>query len=157
MSSTPPTTRYKLSKLHSRVEKLMTTTPWRISRFVWLLLIFIGSSGLLSFGNTEKFFFFSERIHHAARKFAHIAEYAILTYLCFRSLWTKNRFTSCVFWSVLISILYAILDEYHQSFVPSRTGVWTDVVWDGIGVAIIILLLWYAKHRENGKIRQWIL
>lgn len=135
----------------------MTTMHWRIALFVWLLLIFIGSSSLLSFENTEKIFFFSERIHHAARKFAHIAEYAILTYLCFRSLWTKNRFVPCVLWSVLISILYAILDECHQYFAPSRTGVWTDVVWDGTGVAIIILLLWYAKYRENGKIRQWIL
>lgn len=157
MSLTPQTTPYKPSKLHNRVEKPMTTTHWRIALFFWLLLIFIGSSGLLSFENTERLFFFSERIHHAVRKFAHIAEYAILTYLCFRSLWTKNRFAPCVLWSVLISILYAILDEYHQSFVPSRTGVWTDVVWDGTGVAIIILLLWYAKYRENGKIRQWIL
>ncbi len=141
---------------------------WRVALVVWMLLIFLASSSLLSFENTKKVLFFCpesdastlihqlcEFVHVAIRKFAHIAEYAILTYLWFRSLWTKpNRFISCVRWSVLLSILYAVLDELHQHFVPNRDGQLADIVWDSIGSIALGLILWYVKQREKG---QWIL
>ena len=94
-------------------------------------------------------------INYVTRKFAHIAEYAILTYLWFRSLWTRpGRFIPCVRWSMSLSILYAMSDEWHQTFVPSREGTLIDVVWDAAGVAMMGFALWYAKRMGKG---QWIL
>ena len=122
----------------------MTTTHWRVALIVWMGAIFIFSTSLLSAENTAKHF---GDLNYLARKFAHIAEYAILVYLWFRSLWTKlGRFISCVRWSMLLSILYAMLDEWHQTFVPSRDGIWLDVVWDSIGIIAMGLILWSAKR-----------
>ena len=41
------------------------------------------------------------------------------------------------------AVLFGIADEWHQSFVPGRTSSWTDVVTDGFGAAITILVLRY--------------
>jgi VanZ family protein len=42
----------------------------------------------------------------------------------------------------------ASLDEWHQSFIPSRTGRWQDVVLDtSAGIATQILILLWGIHR----------
>jgi len=43
-----------------------------------------------------------------------------------------------------MTVLVASLDEWHQSFIPSRTGTWHDVVLDGaaaVGAQILLYLL----------------
>ncbi len=127
-----------------------------------MVAIFVFSSSLLSAENTATYIFFGDmptnavkKINYVIRKFAHIAEYAILVYLWFRSLWTKSgRFIPCVRWSMLLSILYAMSDEWHQTFVPGREGTVIDVVLDATGVAMMGLVLWSAKRMGKG---QWIL
>jgi VanZ family protein len=47
--------------------------------------------------------------------------------------------------AVVGTALVAGLDEWHQSFIPSRTGRWQDVVLDtcaGIAAQILLLLWW---------------
>ena len=137
----------------------VTIIHWRVALFAWMGAIFVFSSSLLSSENTAVYLpgdpTFVHAINFVIRKFAHIAEYAILVYLWFRSLWTKpGRFIPCVRWSMLLSILYAMADEWHQTFVPSREGNWGDVVWDAAGVAMMGLVLWCAKRMGKG---QWIL
>ena len=149
----------------------MTTKYWRVALLVWMAFIFFLSGNSLSWQKTEKLivalrpstqsstwtpqsskFIF---VHTAIRKFAHIVEYAILAYLWFRSLWTKpGRFVSCMRWSVLLSLLYALLDECHQYFLFSRDGQWADVFWDSAGIAMMSLVLWYVNRTGKGK---WIL
>ena len=121
-----------------------------------MVAIFVFSSSLLSAENTAAYLSGDPTVvaiaNFVLRKFAHIAVYAILTYLWFRSLWTKpGRFVPCVRWSMLLSILYAMSDEWHQTFVPSREGIWIDVVWDATGVAMMSLVLWYAKRTGKGQ------
>ena len=124
----------------------MTTQYWRIALIAWMILIFIASSSLLSSDNTEEFLVY-DVLNYIIRKFAHITEYAILVFLWFRSLWTKpKRFIQCLLWSVVLSILYAASDEWHQSFVPNRLGIWTDVVWDTIG-AILAGIGFYCTQK----------
>ena len=52
-------------------------------------------------------------------------------------------------WRILITIglwmLYAILDEFHQSFSPGRTPKITDVYIDTLGIIIGILLVIFAR------------
>lgn len=151
---------------------------WRVALLVWMAFIFFMSGNRLSWQTTEKLivavisstestksrdrsrdwppqskkFVFA---HIAIRKFAHIIEYAILTYLWFRSLWTEpGRFVLCIRWSVLLSILYAMLDECYQYFLFFRDGKLVDVLWDSAGIAMMSLVLWYVKRTGKGK---WIL
>ena len=43
--------------------------------------------------------------------------------------------------SAIIGVLYAISDEYHQTFVPLRDGRVRDVVIDSIGIFLMYLFL----------------
>jgi VanZ family protein len=88
-----------------------------------------------------------ETLHHLLRKCCHLAEYAILGLLIFRAL--SHSRTNLPPWSwprvggtLLIVFLYAATDEYHQSFVPMRTPLFSDVCIDTGGAAIGLLLAW---------------
>ena len=152
----------------------MKTKYWRVALSVWTIFIFFASGNRLSWQTTEKVlavtlpatesakssdwppqsqkFVF---VHTAIRKFAHIVEYAILTYLWFRSLWTRpGRFAFCMRWSVLLSVLYAMMDECHQYFLFFRDGQLVDVLWDSAGIAMMNLVLWYVKRTGKGR---WVL
>jgi hypothetical protein len=41
--------------------------------------------------------------------------------------------------------LFAISDEYHQTFVPGRGGTWTDVAIDCVGIGLAVLLAWIRE------------
>lgn len=76
----------------------------------------------------------------------HVIEYSILFFLLFRAtrqtVKNKRRVLVYVF---LISFLYAISDEVHQSFVPTREGKIRDVFIDTIGIVIMYM---YIKRRD---------
>jgi VanZ family protein len=91
-----------------------------------------------------------EKIHFLLRKCCHLTEYAILGLLVFRALsYSKTNLPP---WSwprvggaLLIVFLYAATDEYHQSFVPGRTALFSDVCID-TGGAAIALFAWWIFH-----------
>ncbi|MDD5655656.1 MAG: VanZ family protein [Elusimicrobia bacterium] len=71
------------------------------------------------------------------RKAAHMAEYAVLFLLLRRAL--RGTCAETAFWSWaagLLTVLYAMSDEYHQTFVPGRSGRWSDVAVDAAGAAL---------------------
>lgn len=81
-------------------------------------------------------------LHALARKGAHVAEYAILAALWLRAFvrgraWPPARAA----WAALaISLAWAVLDEWHQSTLPERTGSAVDVLVDGAGAAGVLVL-----------------
>ena len=46
-------------------------------------------------------------------------------------------------------LLYAISDEYHQSFIPGRSAQWQDVLIDttGVFVGVIIILICISIYK----------
>ncbi|MFD0698665.1 VanZ family protein [Paenibacillus sp. GCM10027628] len=86
------------------------------------------------------------------RKAGHVSEYAILALLWSLALLAKRlNVIMALLTSSLISVLYAITDEWHQTFVPGRTGHAIDVGVDTIGVAFAILFVLICLG-----IRKWI-
>lgn len=91
------------------------------------------------------------------RKCAHMTEYAILYFLLYRALRGSIPSVSArrlSFLSLLITIFYAVSDEYHQSFVPTRGPSAIDVGIDSSGALVALLIHWYirvrkAAHHEN--------
>jgi VanZ family protein len=83
-----------------------------------------------------------QMIHFAVRKAAHLLEYAILGVLLFRAIrgdrtgWTWRWALS----AVVIATLYAVTDEWHQSFVPTRTPSGWDVLIDTSGATLAQVL-----------------
>jgi VanZ family protein len=69
------------------------------------------------------------------RKFAHIAEYVILTALL---LWALRghlaRNSHALIIAAVVAVLYAFSDEWHQMFVPGREGSLRDVGIDALGI-----------------------
>ncbi len=66
----------------------------------------------------------------------HSAEFAILCVLCVAVLNRVARLASrrVLGISVAFCVVFALADEYHQTFVPGRGGTWTDVGIDCIGI-----------------------
>lgn len=96
---------------------------------------------------------FAERIDHFVRKSAHFTEYTILgillanTYAAFGM--RRWKWFLCSSGS---GILYAASDEFHQLFVPGRSGQVSDVLLDGCGVlAGIALILIYRQLIRRPK------
>ncbi|PIU83110.1 MAG: hypothetical protein COS68_05800 [Elusimicrobia bacterium CG06_land_8_20_14_3_00_38_11] len=85
------------------------------------------------------------------RKGAHITEYFILTILLIRAFRRSFRmpFKFLIFWPSVISFLYAISDEYHQSFIKNRCGTLWDVLVDTVGILLVVYL--YIKKGNYEK------
>ena len=67
--------------------------------------------------------------------FFHFAEYSILGFLLFKSITSDELLTFHPFYgSLLIGISFAILDEFHQSFVPGRHMSSIDMIFDSLGI-----------------------
>jgi len=75
------------------------------------------------------------------RKIAHITEYAILTFLLIRAL-SEHKLSNqqVLIWSMFLAILYAVSDEYHQTFISLRQGAVRDILIDSLGIFSVIFL-----------------
>jgi len=73
------------------------------------------------------------------RKLFHAAEFGILGLLLWRALYCGQgvNFKKALWWSLLFTVLYAVSDELHQSFVPNRECRWQDVVQDSLGAVFV--------------------
>ncbi|MFN0109295.1 MAG: VanZ family protein [Blastocatellia bacterium] len=90
-------------------------------------------------------------IHVAIRKAAHFTEYGLLTLLLFRAFRTGNTVRwkwSWARYSWLVIVIYALSDEYHQSFVASRTASIYDSLVDISGGTTALLVLWLIRRKQ---------
>jgi VanZ family protein len=137
---------------------------------IWLCVIFVGSTDVLSARHTSRFIVpillwlkpgmrpqTILSILIVMRKSAHVAEYAILALLLWRALRSARTLRtkmSIVFGAVLLAcVVFAVSDEFHQSFVKSRTPTVRDVLLDGGGALFGLLIgVGFAK-RDSKKVR----
>jgi VanZ family protein len=93
-----------------------------------------------------------EMLHGLIRKSAHFTEYFIFSLLLVRALRGPKdgwRWRWAI-WAVAIAAGYAASDEFHQSFVPSRTASPWDALLDTVGAmaAQVFLWLWYLQREK---------
>jgi VanZ family protein len=126
---------------------------------LWMIFIFIGSTDLMSAEHTSRFIgpflrWFAPDITEATiasvqlvvRKCAHLTEYAILAALFYRAFRLHREHVLGA--AFIFAGLYAALDEFHQSFVASRTGTPYDIMIDCAG-AIIGLAIYRLINRKT--------
>jgi len=134
----------------------------------WLCVIFVGSTDLMSAEQTSRFLVPLLRwlkpdistealaqVHFFVRKLGHISEYAIFALLLWRALRSgTNLQMKLPILFVAAWILYGVFaatDEFHQSFVSSRTAspidVMTDVCGALIGLAVCLVLARKNLHK----------
>jgi VanZ family protein len=124
---------------------------------VWLGVIFFGSTDLMSSEHTSRFVVPFLRwlkpdispdtlasIHLVFRKCAHMSEYAVLSLLLLRVaivMTNLKRSIPILYISVLgLCLFVAATDEFHQMFVASRGALATDVLIDGAGAILGLLI-----------------
>jgi VanZ family protein len=89
------------------------------------------------------------------RKAAHLTVYATLS-----ALWFRARRGPRAGWQpswallgLLVSMLVAISDEVHQSFVPSRTGTPWDVLLDTFGALLAqVAIALFARRKSHSPV-----
>ena len=102
--------------------------------FLWAVVIFALSS--ISQITVAEFFLWD----FAAKKVAHLAEYAVLYALFLRA--TEKNWVL----SFALTMIYAVTDEIHQSFVPGRNAAVYDLAFDFSGAAISAYVIWKLRQ-----------
>ncbi|HYJ88392.1 MAG TPA: VanZ family protein [Pyrinomonadaceae bacterium] len=89
-------------------------------------------------------------LHVLVRKAGHFLEYAVLAFLARRAFVTSTRVFIRRRWfelSVLLVVVNSLLDELHQSFVPSRTGSIYDSAIDiAGGLTVLVIFKLFVKQ-----------
>ena len=95
------------------------------------------------------------------RKAAHFSAYAILGVLSTLSFDTV-RLKKPLYFALptLLSLGYAALDEFHQTFVPGRAGRVTDVLIDlsgaVVGILVVRLTLFLIRKRAKANKKDFV-
>jgi VanZ family protein len=135
---------------------------------IWVCVVFLGSTDMLSAEHTSRFMapfllwlkpgMSPERIAFiliVMRKIAHVSEYAILALLLWRALRsnpTVRLKTPMLVGTVLFACaVFAASDEFHQSFVKSRTPSVRDALLDTAGAALGLLICASFAHGHGQK------
>lgn len=83
---------------------------------------------------------------------AHTFVYAVLHFLVWRGVHQTTSSpagSKSIFLPILITFLYALSDEFHQSFTPGRQPSLIDIGFDSMGIALSIILAHYLTHRQK--------
>ena len=157
------------------IRKRLVCASMNLSRFskywlpllIWLGIMFVGSTELLSAEQTSRFLAPFLRwlepnisiqtlaqIHFFMRKLAHVGEYVILATLLWRAvrggsnLRMKMSFLFVAIW--FACGIFAASDEFHQSFMSSRTASVRDAMIDMCGALIGLAICWaFAGWNTN--------
>ncbi len=93
-----------------------------------------------------------ENMQFPIRKGAHMTEYAILGGFVYLALYVDGvRKKAVKYFSLILVFLFASADEFHQLFVPGRSGQFSDVLIDCTGCIIGLLLIELNIKRVEGK------
>jgi VanZ family protein len=106
----------------------------------WMAVIFLFSNQAHS-GDLTKEYLGDYNV--PVRKLAHAFEYALLCLLARRALGQSGGLFARHpnIFAIMLSALYALSDEYHQSFVPGRSATITDAGVDTLGAFFALALL----------------
>ncbi len=150
-----------------------TSSPFRFGRMLsywlppilWMGAIFFFSTDVFSASNTGGLIETVSRwlypaltleqlgwVHFLVRKAAHLTVYAILALLVLRAFragspvrWKRSR----VIYTFFVVSIYALLDEYHQTFTSLRSGTPYDSFIDMTGGAIALFASWLVSRRRR--------
>lgn len=118
----------------------MSRAVWWVATAVWMAGIWwLSDQPDLASGYAQDFLL---------RKLAHVFEFAVLTYFVYRAGADRRFSWTALLVALMVAVLYACMDEWHQTWVAGREGTVRDVVIDGVGSAAAVGLLWRRTRRR---------
>ena len=92
-------------------------------------------------------------IQKPIRKAAHMTIYGVLAFFAFLSAISYKTLPLYIRLSISYAfcLVYAAIDEYHQSYVSGRAGQFSDIIIDLIGVTIITTIMLYVFKKTALK------
>lgn len=152
-----------------RASEGTNSTVWKtwLAAILWLGLIAFESTTALSAEKTSgilyplfHFLFGLDPVrflpwHFVIRKTGHVIGYSVLSLLFFRAWRATIQVTGAPRWSIVwagiafpMTALVASLDEWHQTFLPSRTGTIRDVALDSVAALVVqvVIYLWLTSY-----------
>ncbi len=160
---------FRVSRLQPVLHRVLDWVPAALS----VLMIALESTAAMSSDNTSQWLYplwvklFGpisparwEVVHHLIRKTGHFVGYGVVSLAFFYSWrqtlhrmavkhWTLWRRASVL--AVLCTLVVASLDEYHQSFLRSRTSSPIDVCIDLCGaiafqLVLLLIIQWFSRR-----------
>lgn len=99
-----------------------------------------------------------QTFHFVVRKTAHFGSYFILAVLGLNALRRSGlQGAKSLVFALVICVVYAAADEFHQTFVPGRVGDVVDVLIDSSGAVTglvfyeIVGKLFFRRNRSDGS------
>ena len=121
---------------------------------IWMSLIFYFSSLPASSTGPDTLTF------KVISKMIHFIIFGILSMLCLYSLKWRRPLQRTSIWvfilSLFLTIIYAITDEYHQSFSPGRYPSVKDIILDASGAIAFLGITYKLTGKRNNKYNQAI-
>ena len=135
----------------------MKKNKYLILTILWMLFIFVMSQTPGNDSSKQSNFIVDIIIHimpitrdtlsFIVRKCAHMFSYCILAILLFMSVYEDN-IKKAIIIAFLGTFLYACSDEFHQLFIPGRSGEFRDVMIDSTGgIMGIVFTTFIVKYK----------
>ena len=95
------------------------------------------------------------KLNYPIRKIAHFTEYFILAILIYKLLfYVKKNMNLIYFNTIMLCLMFASFDEFHQLFIGGRTGRFLDILIDTSGGILATFIMYLIKVSSNKKNRQ---
>jgi len=104
-----------------------------MTRCLWIVLLLVYAAGIATVSHQPLGEGISAFPH--ADKVVHVVEFAVFFVLAWLASGRRVK------WSLALSVAFAVSDEIHQAFVPTRDASALDLLADGAGMAIAYGLL----------------
>ena len=146
---------YKLSSMNAQNSNGKSTDI--IAMFIEDTLDVTNEYGITNSHPTDsKLVRVSQLINAPLRKVMHASVYLVLAFFAiffFNVLMNNKHYWIALILTLIVSIGFAISDEFHQTFVSGRTGQPLDVVIDSMGaiVGILIYTSYYIIYKRGYK------
>ncbi len=90
-------------------------------------------------------------------KIYHFIEFAVFGGLLIRALGYRCGSAgkaAVIRWTILLGVLWAALDEFHQLFVTGRDAGLPDVLADALGVIAVVAVYWWLLKKDSSEERK---
>lgn len=137
----------------------MKKIKYFIPALIWMIFIFIMSHTNGNDSSNQSNFIAEivlrfididvETLTFLIRKAAHMSEYAILLLLIYYGLSNTITYKYNLLISLATTFIYACSDEFHQLFIPGRSGQFKDVLIDTSGGLIMLLIIYLWQRKKS--------